>query len=117
MHRFNAGSAIQFAFVIVLGSFGLSASRAPAQQRNPIDPRTTYSCISTRQASREQQTQPGVWEHSVYVANACNRPIELTICYAFSSDCITTTAAPNRECPHELGVKTQPGFQYTIRFD
>jgi hypothetical protein len=87
---------------------------APAQERNSLAFKAAASCIATRTASRERKSHSGIWEHSVYVANRCDRAIELTICYAFSEECITVPAPPAREIEHKLGIRNKPFFEYTV---
>jgi hypothetical protein len=115
MNHLTARHAIQI--FLCAAALPAPAPAASVQQHNPSDFKAISTCVSTRQASGEQRTQRGLWEQSVYVANRCAQPINLKICYSFSDECIRVTAVPGQETQHQLGIKNQPTFQYTVNSD
>jgi hypothetical protein len=116
MYHLTARHAMQFVlYVACLGLAGPASTAAEHQQL--VDRNKAASCISTRMASHELPAQRGFWQHSVYVTNRCEQPLNLKVCYVFTNDCIRLTAPPGQETMHDLGIRNQPTFQFTVNAD
>jgi len=108
---------IFFTAVTLLGMMSLIAApkHLSAQRNIPVD-ENGRSCIAdVHGRAVEQRTQKGVWEHTVFATNRCNRTINLTVCYANTNDCTNLTASPGQESSTLLGIKSEQRFQYNWR--
>ena len=69
--------------------------------------------VAHRGDAVEQTTQRGVWEHRVYFRNACDKTVNVRVCYEGTDECVQPGVQPGRERMTVLGIKRgQSRFQY-----